>query len=205
MLQIKHIAFDLDGSLIETKDIHFKSLNSALLRYGYTPITESEHKKYYDGLPTAMKLEMLGIPSEKRDLIKREKQAITEELIFHSSFYNFTPLMTQLRESGFKIAVFSNAVRRGVNIMLAACCPAFEFDYVLSNEDISLPKPDPEGYQKIASYFEIYPQDMIVIEDNKFGLDAALNAGCLTYKTRHVEDTKDILSYILTSREQKLS
>ena len=56
---IKTIIFDLDGVLIESKEIHFKALNAALpfdYRIGY-----EEHLSTYDGLPTKEKLRLLSI------------------------------------------------------------------------------------------------------------------------------------------------
>ena len=51
---IKLILFDLDGVLIDTKNIHFIALNKAL--GGEFAITEEEHLSHYDGLKTTQKL-----------------------------------------------------------------------------------------------------------------------------------------------------
>ena len=57
MKKIKLIIFDLDGVLIEAKDIHYKSLNKALgKKYS---ISWNEHLSTYDGLKTTQKLDML--------------------------------------------------------------------------------------------------------------------------------------------------
>jgi beta-phosphoglucomutase-like phosphatase (HAD superfamily) len=62
---IKTIIFDLDGVLVEAKEIHYESLNKALGNYS---ITWDEHLSIYDGLKTNQKLEMLhknkGLPKE---------------------------------------------------------------------------------------------------------------------------------------------
>ena len=42
-----------------TKIIHFKSLNLALSKIGYSEIEYDEHLKRFDGLPTAKKIEIL--------------------------------------------------------------------------------------------------------------------------------------------------
>ena len=55
---IKTIIFDLDGVLIESKEIHYKALNAALpadFRIGY-----EEHLSTYDGLPTKQKLQIMS-------------------------------------------------------------------------------------------------------------------------------------------------
>ena len=59
--KIKLIIFDLDGVLVEAKNIHYDSLNQALGKKH--EITWEEHLSQYDGLKTNQKLEML---SEKK-------------------------------------------------------------------------------------------------------------------------------------------
>ena len=57
---IKLIIFDLDGVLIDSKKIHFNSLNIALEYAGYPHISYGEHLKKLDGLPTLKKLNLLS-------------------------------------------------------------------------------------------------------------------------------------------------
>ena len=59
---IKLIIFDVDGVLVETKEIHYKSLNSAIKKFNTKAvISKSDHSKYYDGLSTSEKLQKLLI------------------------------------------------------------------------------------------------------------------------------------------------
>ena len=54
---IKLIVFDLDGVLIESKELHFHALNRSLEeKY---QISIEEHLSTYDGLPTSEKLKLL--------------------------------------------------------------------------------------------------------------------------------------------------
>ena len=53
---VKLIIFDLDGVLVEAKNIHFEALNKALGSYA---ISWNEHLSTYDGLKTFQKLEIL--------------------------------------------------------------------------------------------------------------------------------------------------
>ena len=53
---IKLILFDLDGVLVDAKEIHYTSLNEALGEYAITP---DEHRNLYDGRKTYEKLNML--------------------------------------------------------------------------------------------------------------------------------------------------
>ena len=57
---IKAIIFDLDGVLVDTKDIHFISIKNAIEKVFKIKKTISydKHLKIYDGLPTKKKLEI---------------------------------------------------------------------------------------------------------------------------------------------------
>ena len=83
---IKAIIFDLDGVLVETKDIHFLALNLALKKILNinNAISYKDHLNKYDGLPTKEKLKILfktklSKANEKR--VNLEKQKITSNLI----------------------------------------------------------------------------------------------------------------------------
>ena len=41
---IKNIIFDLDGVLVDTRNIHFEALNMALVENGFEPISLKDHK-----------------------------------------------------------------------------------------------------------------------------------------------------------------
>ena len=72
---VKLIIFDLDGVLVEAKNIHFDALNKALGEYA---ISWNEHLSTYDGLKTYQKLDMLtnkkGLPAKDHQNIWEQKQ-----------------------------------------------------------------------------------------------------------------------------------
>ena len=81
---IEAIVFDLDGVLVDSRDLHYKALNQALETFGYR-ITLEEHLGKYDGLPTKRKLELLsdekGLPLSAHNAVWRLKQERTLDLI----------------------------------------------------------------------------------------------------------------------------
>ncbi len=83
---IKLILFDLDGVLVEAKEIHYNTLNQALKEIDEKYIiTDAEHLSIYDGLKTTQKLELLtknkGLSPEFYDKIWLRKQHLTIEAI----------------------------------------------------------------------------------------------------------------------------
>jgi beta-phosphoglucomutase-like phosphatase (HAD superfamily) len=75
----KLIIFDLDGVIVEAKNIHYEALNKALGEE-YS-IGWNEHLSVYDGLKTVQKLEMLterkGLPKDRYKKIWDDKQRYT--------------------------------------------------------------------------------------------------------------------------------
>ena len=51
------------------------------------------------------------------------------------------------------------------------------FDLILTGEDVSEGKPNPEIYLKVLDYFHMKPEETLVFEDSNIGIKAAENAG----------------------------
>ena len=65
---IKLVVFDLDGVLVEARDIHYEALNLALAEVGEQyVIGRAEHLSSYDGLSTTKKLKKLTVENAQED------------------------------------------------------------------------------------------------------------------------------------------
>ena len=51
-------------------------------------------------------------------------------------------------------------------------------EILITNQDVEKQKPDPEGYSLICNKLDVDPVDVLVIEDGKYGIEAATRAGC---------------------------
>ena len=172
---IKLIIFDLDGVLVEAKDIHFEALNRALGKYA---IDWNEHLSIYDGLKTNQKLEMLherkGLPKERFKDIWDNKQKYTLKAL--SKLQPSTQLyscMSSLVDEGYKIAVCSNSIRKTVLTVLSKLGIIEFMDLIISNEDVKNSKPHPEMYWKAISMMSCLPEETLIVEDSPYGLLAA--------------------------------
>ena len=70
----KLVIFDLDGVLIDSRDMHYEALNRALSNVDEKyVIHREEHLSVYDGLPTSRKLNLLterkGLPVDKHQQV----------------------------------------------------------------------------------------------------------------------------------------
>ena len=175
----KLIIFDLDGVLVEAKEIHYKTLNKALAEVDKKyMITEKEHLSTYDGLKTNQKLEMLtknkGLNPAHYEQIWNRKQDLTIDAI--SELKPNTHLIVvfkRLRDMGYKLACCSNSIRRSVLVMLSKIGLIEYMDLIISNEDVKNSKPHPEMYWKAMSMMSVLPDECLIVEDSPHGLLAA--------------------------------
>jgi len=179
----KLVIFDLDGVLIDSKDLHYKALNHALEEIDYKYIISyQEHLSRYDGLNTRKKLSMLtkekGLPQESHETVWQLKQEQTFKMLENLPVNNNAiNIMLYLKSKGWKIAVASNSIRETIIKSLHGIKVLHLVDYIVSNEDVWHPKPHPEMYWKCMVALDAFPKDTIIIEDSHIGRQGALNSG----------------------------
>jgi HAD superfamily hydrolase (TIGR01549 family) len=175
--------FDLDGVLIDSKELHFEALNEALREFDSKfEISHSDHSTKYDGLSTRRKLEMLhsekGFPIEHFERVWKLKQDITLRMLGEiKRDEELVSFMAFLQNQGIKLAVASNSVRNTIDLVLRNLGIIDFFSLILSNEDVRSSKPHPEIYWKTMMHFEVVPDATVIFEDSYVGRLAALRSG----------------------------
>ena len=179
---IKAIVFDMDGVLVDARDWHYQALNRALRVFGYE-IDRYDHLVTYDGLPTRRKLEILtrdgGLPHGLHAFINELKQIYTTELVQVHCKPSFQRqyALSRLKAEGYRLAVASNSVRKSVELFMEKSSLRQHMEFLLSNEDVQRAKPDPEIYLKAFAALSLRPEEVLVVEDNEHGLQAARASG----------------------------
>jgi HAD superfamily hydrolase (TIGR01509 family) len=176
---VKFIIFDLDGVLIDAKEIHYNSLNEALKEINESFIIKwDEHLSIFDGLKTNEKLNLLtklkNLPIDYHKQIWDRKQVLTLKMLENvTEQSNIINTMKSLRDNGYKIACCSNSIRKSVFVMLSKIGVVEYMDLILSNEDVKNSKPHPEIYWKAMSMMNFLPEETLIVEDSPPGLLSA--------------------------------
>jgi beta-phosphoglucomutase len=179
---IKAILFDMDGVLIDAKDWHYEALNRALGHFGYS-ISRESHLSTFDGLPTRKKLHMLseckGLPRGLHDLINSLKQSYTFEISYQrcKPVFSHQYALSRLKAEGYQIGVCSNSMRQSIEVMMRLSALDSYLDFVISNEDVTHGKPDPEMYIRAMQNLGRDPSECLIVEDNEHGIRAAKASG----------------------------
>lgn len=204
----KLVIFDLDGVLIESRELHYHSLNDALRSIDpkYV-INRDEHLSIYDGLNTTRKLKLLsetkGLPTEFHDMVWQRKQLATFDLIKKfTKDDKLVDIFAKLKSAGYLIAVASNSIRETVKLSLLKIGVMEYVDYYISNQDVQHPKPYPEMYWKCMSTLKALPRDTLIVEDSHIGRQGALDSGAVLLA---VEDSHDVTWDKINTRLQQMN
>jgi HAD superfamily hydrolase (TIGR01509 family) len=177
------IIFDLDGVLIDSKEIHFNALNLALANVDKKYIiSRNEQDSIFEGLTTYSKLNILtytrGLPRTMHKFIWEEKQKFSTAMFSSvSPDTELISLIKYIKSQGILVGVASNSIRTTLDGCLKALGVASLIDHSLSNEDVNFPKPNPEIYTNCMSDLKVHPDNVIIFEDSEIGREAARASG----------------------------
>ena len=208
---IKLIIFDLDGVLVDARELHYNALNKALesIDKKYV-INREEHLSTYDGLSTTKKLNLLTknkkLPKELHDSVWRVKQEMTRQIIDGFSVDSrIQSILRSLKSEGYAIACATNSIRETAKLQLIRK-GFFEYiDFMYSNQDVKNPKPNSEMYMRCMIKAGVNPNETLIVEDSHIGRKGAIASGgilCGVKNTTEVTYDK-IKKYINESNNEK--
>lgn len=180
---MKLIIVDLDGTLFDTKDVNYHAYKAAITPYGfdidyqyYCDFCNGRH--YMDFLPqiTTEDNETLQAIHKAK---KKEYKNYLDKAVLNTGLVDIVRLM----HAEYKTAVVTTASRENCFDILNQFDLEEFFDLILTHDDITKSKPDPEGFLKAMNYFNVKPEETIIFEDSEVGLEAAERSGAYYYRT----------------------
>lgn len=172
---INTILFDLDGVLVDACDWHYHSLNRALSSFGHSPINKEDHMSTYNGLPTHVKLGMLGIAEDQAKKINAAKQDFTLDVIRKTAkiMPEKIELHKYLKSNNIRIGCVTNSIRKTAEEMLSKTGQLEFMDIIITNEDVSRNKPYPDCYNLAIDKLDAIGSEVLCVEDSEKGIKAA--------------------------------
>ena len=176
----KLVIFDLDGVLVDACDWHFNALNEAMREIAGFELSREDHVLKYNGLPTAVKLRMLGFEGSIASRIEAAKQIKTLDIISkHAEIMTEKQeLHSYLKSQGIKIACVTNSILTTATEMLRKTGQLEFMDLIVSNKDVDRNKPYPDCYNYAVEILAVDPTKCLCVEDSPKGIEAA-KASCI--------------------------
>lgn len=175
------VIFDMDGVLVDSNPFHLEKwidfLNERQIPFDQATLPQLILGKRNDTLFR----HFLG-----PDLSPEETRRLSEEIeaIFRKVFKahakplpGLDRLIRECHEAGVPMAVASSAMKKNVDFVVDALGYHEYFGVVVTGDEVTHPKPDPEIYLKAARHLEVEPAQAVAFEDSYVGVGAAKNAG----------------------------
>jgi len=207
---IKAVLFDLDGVLADTETTRLESLKHIAAKKGHLSKFNDLTVRDCIGLTTEVFfLNVVGL-SDKVEIneIKQERYRKWRQ---HPEKYilpikGTTELIQALKERGIKIAVVTNAYREQADLALATLGLTKYLDVIISIDDLSVPKPDPESYLKALEKLGLPSEECIAVEDTTHGMSSAIGAGLkvIAITTHYSREELKNADYIVDSHNEIL-
>lgn len=178
---MRAVLWDLDGTLVDSADYHWRAWCDALAREG-TSITYEQFLDSFGQKNDRILPKWLGadISAERIEQIGGWKEAEYRRIM---EAEGLRPLpgaeawLAWLPKGGWKQAIASSAPRANVESMLRVAGLRGYFDVMIAGEDVKAGKPDPEVFLTAAARLGVEPARCVVVEDAAAGIEAARRAG----------------------------
>jgi HAD superfamily hydrolase (TIGR01509 family) len=179
---IKAVFWDVDGTLIDSEDLHQQIFLDLCSEYGLS-IT-SEQARQLRATTFEHKWDFFqnrgGWRIDQADWRKKYNQLYQKSVRRTNERPNVTDTVRCLHKTGTPQACVSNGDREVVEINLALLGLTHCFDFVVANGDYNQGKPHPEPYARACAKLNLKPDNCLAVEDSSVGLESALRAGLIT-------------------------
>jgi len=169
--------FDFDGVLANTMEAHFICYQKALAEadvaidkqqfFRQAGMTAREQIKYF--------CDKAGKTPDIEAIYRRKRELFTSQLDLSTPIECNLQLLALLRRNGIPVAIATGSSRPSIMPVIQRL--NIEVDAVVSAEDITRGKPNPDLFLCAAAKLNVPPANCIVIEDSDAGIEAAGRAG----------------------------
>ncbi len=184
----KLIAFDLDGTLIDSAPDLVEAVNFALTQLDKPTHSQDTIQQWIgNGADVLVKRALLNnwhvgeIPEDFDVAFELFKKYYAEHDWVHSRLYEgVLETLQTLKNDGFKLACVTNKTARFTNPLMQTTGLAPYFDFVTSGDTFSEMKPNPLPLLETAKLINVAPENAWMIGDSINDISAGKNAGFKT-------------------------
>ncbi|MCJ7544687.1 MAG: HAD family phosphatase [Phycisphaerae bacterium] len=183
------LVLDFDGVVVDSEPVHLACFQRVLAEEGIVLAADDYYAKYlgYDDRDC-----FLAVARDQGRALRRPlealiaaKTALVQQALSESvqPLPGAVELIRSAKAAGVPVAVCSGALRKEIELASAAVGVLGCFTAIVSAEDVSAGKPDPQGFRLVLERLAaacgrpIRPQRCVAVEDSPAGITAARGAG----------------------------
>lgn len=183
METIKAVLFDMDGLMFDTEALARDGLRIAMKSLGLQVDETSLSELLGRNLPDSLKILTQRYGSSAAEEILRIMNGYLDmEIEIHGApeKAGLRELLAVLDEKKIPTAVVSGSDRDRISKNLWKSAMEHVFDTIVSGDEVTHGKPDPEPFLLAAEKLGIAPEDCLVLEDSPAGIASGVAAGMKT-------------------------
>ena len=201
MNKYKAFLFDLNGTIIDDMDYHITAWYKIFNGLGAAKSMEETKLECYGKNHEVIERVFPGRFSDAdKDLMSIEKEKKYQEAFRpHLKLIDgLDVFLEKAFDRRVRMAIGSAAIMFNIDFVLDGLQLRKYFDVIVSADDVSKSKPDPETFLKCAQLLNVQPKECLVFEDSPKGTESALHAGmkCVALTTMHQPDEFDDVNII---------
>jgi beta-phosphoglucomutase len=175
------ILWDLDGTLIDSNELHYQTWRDSLAAEGFT-LSRAQFLADVGKRNDEILRGYFGADLHERDCarIASLKEDCYRDLV-RAGGLEMLPgareWVERLAAAGRKQAIATSAPRLNLEVVVGVLGIRELFGALVSSEEVAAGKPDPDVFLEAARRLEVAPAECLVIEDAPAGVIAARRAG----------------------------
>lgn len=181
---LKAVLFDVDGTLIDSNDLHAKAWQDAFREFGHRVALEDIQKQIGKGgdtlMPVFVSKDEIEASGEK--MVERYAAIFKERYLGQAMPFPHVPeLLARLRDHGVRIALASSAKKEMLAEFKTIAGIDGLTDIETTSEDAEASKPNPDIFEAAMKRLgDVARGDAIVVGDTPYDAEAATKAGLRT-------------------------
>ena len=204
--RVDAVVFDMDGTLIESHAVVPAAYRAAVLDGGGPGLSDVEIIAGYPlGPPSVLMTHLLRRPATDQDLARYHAHlaALAGQVPMYPGV---TELLADLG-GRMPIGLFTGASHRAAEILLDRVGLLRHFRVVIGGDEVSRPKPEPDGIELACRRLGVAPANAAYVGDSPLDLQAARRSGALAVAAGwgHQYDPRETADHIAGHPRELLS
>lgn len=183
MSLIKAILWDMDGTLIDSESFYFSAWQKVLKNYAIHYEKETWLREMSGKTTQQVYFELVSryhLDVEWEPFFQQIKDAVTIQ--YKQDKVDLMPYareaLIHLKSRGIQLGLVTSSYRQVMETHLKSLLVYDFFDFYVTKDDVTKPKPNPEPYLLAQKKLvHLSPQEILVFEDSTTGITSAVDAG----------------------------